>query len=232
MKSITSGQETQFSKFVTDASGPSIETALEQLRKDGEISHQGLQLAIEKGDQLRSRLIPMFKVMIKEMATNIQGCLKRIFDGERIVIPATSGMENLAHAKDVFTGWIDSDFVNYGCDVTGKPTDETPVEVFEMVENGDFARIFGGFNVNLDQLCLSQHQIKAFAKNHRDKLRTEGRATFFLFKDGDEFFVADVHFGVGRRLRVHVHRFSLDYVWDAEYRLRIVVPQLALAHQS
>jgi hypothetical protein len=168
--------------------------------------------------------------MIKEMATNIQGCLKRILDGEQIVIGKTDGKQTLANAKDVFTGWVDPDFVNYGCDVEGKPAPETPVEVFEMVEDGDFARIFGGFNVSLDELCLSQHQIKSFAKDHRDKLRTDGYGTFFLFKvakgNDSEFFVAYVDFDDGGRLEVSVHRFSDDHVWYAGFRRRIVVPQL------
>ncbi|MFA6315138.1 MAG: hypothetical protein WC648_02105 [Candidatus Paceibacterota bacterium] len=226
MKSITPGQMEQFARFVTDASGPSTKTALEQLRDDWEFSHEGLQRALGKGNQLKSRLIPLLKAMIKEMATNIQGCVKRILDGEEIAIAKTSGKENLAHAKDVFTGWVDPDFVNYGCDVEGEPTAPTPVEVFEMVENGDFARIFGGFNVSLDQLRLSQHQIKAFARDHRDKLRTEGYGTFFLFKVGEEFFVAYVHFYGGGRLRVYVHRFSDVNVWGAERRHRVVLPKL------
>lgn len=230
MKSITPGQMEQFGRFVTDASGSSTKTALEQLRDDQELSHEGLQIALGKGNQLKSRLILFLKGMIKEMAINIQGCVKRILDEEEIVIAKTSGKENLAHADDVFTGWIDPDFVNYGCDVEEKPTVETLVEVFEMVENGDFARIFGGFNVSLDQLCLSQHQIKVFVKYHRDKLRTEGYGTFFLFKVGNVFFVAYVFVRSGGQLRVRVYRFSDGYVWDARHRHRVVVPQLPLAN--
>jgi hypothetical protein len=39
-----------------------------------------------------------------------------------------------------------------------------------------------------------------------------------------------VGFGAYGRLEVLVHRFSIGYVWRAEYRHRIVVPQLALAN--
>jgi hypothetical protein len=230
IKSITPGQTEQFGRFVEDASGPSTKTAIEQLRDDGELSHDGLQLAIERGNQLKTRLIPILKTMIKEMATNIQGCMKRILDREKIVIAKTNGKENLVHAQDVFTGWIDPDFVNYGCDVEDKPTTDTFVEVFEMVTNGDFTRIFGGFNVSLDQLCLSQNQIKYFVKDHFDKLQTDGYGTFFLFKVGEEIFVAYVHFDDRGRLKVYVRRFSRDDVWRAGFRHRIVVPQLTLAN--
>lgn len=226
MKQITPNQMEQFGRFVTDASGPSTKTALEQLLDDEELSNEGLQLALGRGNQLKQRLIPLLKVMIKEMATKIQGCVKRILDGEQIVIGKTDGKQTLTNAKEVFTGLVDPDFVNYGCDVEGKPTAEMPVEVFEMVEDGDFKRIFGGFSVSLDHLCLSQHQIKLFVRDHCDKLLAGGYGTFFLFKVGGEFFVAGVCFDGGGRLRVNVHRLSYACVWYTGFRHRIVVPQL------
>lgn len=45
-----------------------------------------------------------------------------------------------------------------------------------------FAKIFTSFRGDLDKLCLTQHQIKAFCKKHANWLRTNGYATFFLFK--------------------------------------------------
>lgn len=232
MKSITPGQMEQFGRFVTDASGPSTKTALEQLRDDGELSHEGLQLALGKGNQLKSRLISVLKAMIKEMAVNIQGCVKRILEGKQIVIRETDGKEILAEASKLFPGWLDPDFKNYGTNVPGLATKETPVEVYEMVEDGDFKRIFGGFNVSLDQLCLTQHQIKAFVQDHRDKLRTDGYATFFLFKVGSEFFVARVDVDDDGRLGACVDRVSIGHVWCAVHRRRLVVPQVSTLNFS
>jgi hypothetical protein len=63
-------------------------------------------------------------------------------------------------------------------------------------------------------------------KKHRKWLRADGYGTFFLFKRGEEFFVADVRvYDVGS-LRVSVFKLAHDFVWHAEYQHRVVVPQL------
>jgi hypothetical protein len=79
---------------------------------------------------------------------------------------------------------------------------------------------------DLNKLVMTQSQIIQFVQKHRKWLRTDGYATFFLFKVGDEFFVADVFFNDDGRLEVYVYRFSDDDVWRAEVRHRIVIPQL------
>ena len=76
-------------------------------------------------------------------------------------------------------------------------------------------------------MCLTQAQIVEFCRTEKDKL-SQDWYTFFLFKVGGEFFVAFVYFVVGGQLRVGSYRFSRDGVWNAEYRHRIVVPQLTL----
>lgn len=151
--------------------------------------------------------------------------LRRLFEDKKFMLPETDGKEILGKASDVFV-YIDSDFRNYDCNVTGQPTKETEVAVYEMVKDGSFADIFGGFGADLDRLCLTQTQIKKFVQDHRDALRTEGYATFFLFKEHNEFFVARVRLDSGGALMVDVYRFSYDGVWLAGRRHRIVVPQL------
>ena len=85
--------------------------------------------------------------------------------------------------------------------------------------------MFGSLGTDLDKLCLTQHQIKTFCEVHKEWLRKDGYATFFLFKVDEQFFVAHVRVSsVG--LGVHVFRFGLDDVWYAEYSHRMVVPQL------
>jgi hypothetical protein len=151
--------------------------------------------------------------------------LKSISGGTEIIIGETDGMDTIARASDVFTCWIDSDFVNYGTNVKGQPTKETPVQVFEMIKNGTFAQIFGGFGENLDRLCLTQSQIIFFVKNHSKWLRTDGYVTFFLFKENGEFFVARVGW-CGGGLKVFASRLSLDSVWRAGPRRCLVAPRL------
>jgi hypothetical protein len=150
-----------------------------------------------------------------------------ISSGAKIALAATDGTETLAKANDVFY-YIDGDFQNWGTNVAGESTSSTFVQVHEMVKDGTFTQIYGGFGENFDKLCLSQAQIKAFCRDHRNWLRTDGYATFFLFKVGTELFVARVLFGGLGRLSARVLRFSLGSVWLAECRLRFVLPQLTL----
>ena len=99
------------------------------------------------------------------------------------------------------------------------------VTVLEMDKDADFQTMFGSLSNDLDALDMTQAQIKTFCKKHRNLLRADGYATFFLFKSKGKFFVADVSVYGDGSLRVRVDRFSRGYVWDADYRHRVVVPQ-------
>lgn len=140
-----------------------------------------------------------------------------------IKIPACS-KDTIARADDVFTSWIDSDFTNWGTDVKSPKTEETELAVFEVDKDRTFKDIFGSISKNTDSMCLTQAQIIAFVKEHKDKLRTEEWATFFLFKVNDEVFVAGVRLDSDERPRAGVYRVSSGYVWDAGRRPRVVVP--------
>lgn len=139
---------------------------------------------------------------------------------QNIRIPACS--ENtIADAKKVFSH-IDSDFKNWGLNVAPEFTDMTDIAVLEQDTDLTLAQIF----TRPDEMCMTQAQIVEFCKSHKDLLNRDWY-TFFLFKVGDEFFVAyvDVY---GDVLYVDVRQLSYGNVWNAEYRLRIVVKQLAL----
>lgn len=141
-----------------------------------------------------------------------------------IIIPACDGSVILEKAEDIF-GYIDFDFKNWGLDKPERATVETAVQVYEMVKDATFVQMFSSLGVDLDKLCLSQHQIEKFCREYRDWLRTDGYATLFLFKVRDQFFVACVRVGSGS-LRVSAGRFEDDDVWFAVRRHRVVVPQL------
>jgi len=228
MKPITLEQKNQFARMGPDVLNSALEIALDQLETDGEISLDGLQRVLGKGRQLKSKAIGFLKEAIRELAQEVKPFTKLISGGKQIAIGATDGTETLANAGDVFKGWVDPDFKNWDLDVPSDPTKETKVQVHEMVQDGTFAQIFNGFGTDLNDLCFSQAQIKKFCKEHADWLRTEGYGTFFLFKKGEQFFVAYVYVS-SDGLDVHVRRLDYGaYVWDAEYALRVVVPQLPL----
>lgn len=160
----------------------------------------------------------------------------RKLSGTPIILTATDGTATIAESNDVFDGYIDPDFKNWKLDNSSEARPEAKVEVYELVKDGRFKQFFSS-TINgsvapddLRKLCLTQHQIVDFCRNHRGELRTDGFATFFLFegKKKGEFFVAGVRFVSDGRLDVDVRRFSDDGVWDAEDRLRVVLPQRSL----
>lgn len=142
---------------------------------------------------------------------------------ETVTLASTKGSATLAKAKQVFTGWLDSDFKNWGTDVPGEDTDETKVDVHEMTRDGNCKTLFGSLG-DPHKLVLTQGQIEEFCRSHRDSLRQEGYGTFFLFEVNGELFVAFVVV-IGGRLRAGVDRFDDDYVWVADRRHRLVVKQ-------
>jgi len=148
--------------------------------------------------------------------------LSLISGSKELILDAVDGSETLAEAKDTFV-WIDSDLKNWNTDHKGPATEKTPVLVYEMAKDAIFAQMFGSFSSDLRKLCLTQHQIKNFVRKHRNWLRSDGYATFFLFESNGEFFVAYVLVdSVG--LNVDVFRFERSYVWRAGGRPRLVVP--------
>lgn len=139
---------------------------------------------------------------------------------ETITLPPLKGKKLIKDATDIFAGYIDSDFKNWNTKT--HVSKQMKVEVREMTEDATFEQMFS------KETLLTQDQIIYFVENFKNLLRTDGYATFFPFKSGEEVFVADVDFYSDEQLEVGVFRLSDDNVWDARYRHRIVVPQLTL----
>jgi hypothetical protein len=152
-------------------------------------------------------------------------CLGLISGAESVVLNATDGSETINNAEGTFTAFLDSDFRGWGCEVKSNPTDRMEVEVYEMFREGDFSRIFRGFNNDLDRLCLTQSQIIQFVKDLSKWLNTDCQATFFLFKVGNEFLVARVYLHSNGHLEAYVHRLSHGLVWGSDKHCRVVVPK-------
>lgn len=228
--SISVGQKEQCVNVVKDASRKGAEQAIEELSSSGVVNAANFQRLLGQGDKISVRVRTFVKELVAELAENIAGYVKLISGAEVLELDETDGKDTIAEAKATFTGYLDGDFKSYGTDVPSPATGKMDVAVHEMIKDGTFSQIFGGMSNDLNSLCLTQPQIIQFVKKHRKWLRTDGYGTFFLFKVGDEFFVASVRvFGDGR-LRVYAYRLSYDLVWNAGYRHRVVVPQLMLAN--
>lgn len=152
--------------------------------------------------------------------------IKLISEGVPVVIGATKGTEILASADDVF-GSISPDFKKWGCDKTELATPDVAVQVYQQIEDADYPKIFGSVDQNLDRLLLTTPQIRSFVVNHAKDYLLEAEWTCFrfLFKAGDELFIADVRILSDGTRAVRVTRFLDGSVRHAEYRHRIVVPQ-------
>ncbi len=167
------------------------------------------------------KVADVFQTIVDEKTstTKPSSILRPIKSG--LVIPATNGQRTFAQASDIFTGGI------YGesCDVAGKARLETRAVVHELIKDGTLQQIFEGQGFPLDQLCWEQEQVIQFVINHREHLHPQGYATFFLLPSS---LVAGVRWHDARLLKVYVSRLAHVYVWFAGYRLRVVLPQLAL----
>jgi hypothetical protein len=148
--------------------------------------------------------------------------LRLISGDEPLVLDPTEGRETLAQATDIFR-YIDSNFEQWNCSVAGPPTKETPVQVYEMVRDSTLEEMFGGFDVPLDQLALTQAQIKQFVKRYPDRLKKGGNGTFFLFEVGKEFFVAALYLFSDGRFGARVRRLMLERVFRAKKLHRLVL---------
>jgi hypothetical protein len=76
---------------------------------------------------------------------------------------------------------------------------------------------------SVDCLALTQAQIKQIVKHHGDWLKKGGNGTFSLFKVGNEFFVAAAYFFSDGRLGKRVRGLTLERVFRAQKRHRLVV---------
>jgi hypothetical protein len=148
--------------------------------------------------------------------------LKLIFGNAPLILDPTDGRKTLADATEVFR-YIDSNFEHWNCDLPGARTEETPVQVYEMARDSNFQEIFGSFGAAFDRLALTQAQIRQFAQRYSDWLKKGGNGTFFLFKVGNEFFVAVVYFFSDGRLGARLRRLTLERIFRAEKRHRLVV---------
>lgn len=150
--------------------------------------------------------------------------LRLISGDELLLINPTDGKETLSHASPVFA-YVDSNFTQWGCNSPGKETPQTAVRVYEMASDGTFAELFNSFRAEIARLCLTQAQIANFVRRHSCWLKSGGNGTFFLFEARQEFFVAAVYQFFDGRIGVRARRFSLDRVFRARKRHRLVVSE-------
>lgn len=223
--SVTPAQVADVVRVAEAAARSAAEEVTGQLVASGTMTRAAFQQVVESRDKIKRAVASTLGKLIPELA---KLRLRTISLSEKLMLKPTKGKRTIARTKDIFS-YIDADFQNYGTDVPGEARGETEVAVHEMLEDSTFAQMFGSLSAGLDSLCFTQDQIISFVETHRSQLRTDGYATFFLFKVGDKFFVASVDLSSDGELRVLVFHFSDAFVWYGESRHRVVVPQLTPA---
>lgn len=200
-----------------------ISNLIELVKKFGGTMENIYHLATPEGSKTLEAVARIIADGVKKIQNEY---LKLISGGQILELDAADGTETLANAKDVFS-YIDLNLKNWSTDKKGPATKETSVQVYEMTKDANFAEMFGSLSPDLHNLCLTQAQIKKFVIKHRNWLKTDGYATFFLFEEDGRFFVAHVHVYSGGSLSVYVLRLDFSLVWIADHCHRLVVPQLA-----
>ena len=159
------------------------------------------------------------------MPGNTFGGLELVSKGANIMIDDTDGEGTIAGATNFFTGGIDPDFVEYGTDVGGNPTDETPAQVYKLIKDASFAQMLAIFEEGLGgRLCFEQDQILSFCRYYANPwLPEELYATFFPFKVKGEHFLAGVR-QPGGQPAVSAYYRKDERIWRAKYGYRIVLP--------
>ena len=193
------------------------------MRRIGDIQRQ---LGQEEYPHCPKALLDALQAVGEGRFGDILPILCLISGGHELVIDETDGTETILGAKDVFPGGIDSDFVHWGADEPSGPTPKTPVDVYELAQDGTFEQMFGSICSNPERLCFIQSQIIGFVKKYPNWLHPRGWSTFFPFRSKGNFFVAVVGARGDGRLCAGVRRRGYGRVWGAGRRLRVVFPQL------
>ncbi len=149
----------------------------------------------------------------KEME-KVKTYLRRLFVDETITVSANDETETFQGAGFVI-GYVHSDYKR-----VVEPRPQMVATIYELVENGTFGQFLAG---NPGRWIESQ--VVKFCHENRDRLRTDGHATFFELEGG---FVALVRLYSGGLPSVYVRRFGPGIVWGAECRHRVVIPQQKL----
>jgi len=149
--------------------------------------------------------------------------------GEPLILDALDGKETLLYATDVFTCGIDPCFKSWGTNKPGMATKKQKVAVYELVKDARFEQMYNSLETRLENLCLTQSQIKNFCKKYHRWVCQNNHDLFFLFEVEEQFLVARVIVGVivgSDGLYVSVHRQWEQSIWRAESAPCLVVPQL------
>jgi hypothetical protein len=143
----------------------------------------------------------------------------------RLRINATHGKKRIFNSKKVFRS-IDSDFEMFR--MPSMATKEIFVKIYDVIKDATFLEIFESLECNLDQLCMTEHQILNFVHNHKQCLANKiMSATFFLMKYNEEYYVVSVYYDrilFWTSLNIRVDGIELPDICRVSRFHRVVLP--------
>lgn len=201
--------------------------AIAEMQEDGLLDVDALQRMISYGGQTLGFVKEAIKEILVEMEENSAMRLSPIFGLQNLILDATDGTETFIKSRRLFDKYFDDDFISMGLDVPSHPTDIAKVSVYEMIEGGTFRQILESLSFDLDILCLTQGQILVFLKNHWSHLRTHDERNVFLFKRGEDFFIAFVDMEDDGSMGIDfIDLFMAIKYWSLDEAFNVIVPQL------
>src|SRR3989338_6245458 len=129
------------------------------------------------------------------------------------------GQRTIAATSGVFST-IDPNFVKWGTNKPGLPTQETLIDIYELSDS-PYMSIFSFLSANKEDYCFEQDQIIECVSEHADYL-SKNHWAHFLFKVGKNFFVA--YLG---DLAISITRFKRSSIIRAGNCPHVIVPRRA-----
>lgn len=156
-------------------------------------------------------------------------CLKLVSGREILTIPACSGDRMLREIKGTLNSCNGSVFDCYQPEGNSRATNEISVEVYELTESVTLARMFTSLSFNLEALSLTENQIVIFTEKYLNWLQFDVMTTLFLFKNGSNFFVANVYTATsGSRIKIDLYPLDTCIRFNDYPRRRVVVAKISI----
>ena len=155
--------------------------------------------------------------------------VKCISSGDRLMIDALDGHKFFKDAGDIFE-FIDLTFsINkHYDDKSVIATSETEVVVSEVVKECNLFKLFDSFDINMQKIWFTEHQIICFVKKYPHWIQTGGFGTLFLFQYKGEFLVANILSSANSNFSIYYNKMDphQPYGWCSKspYPYRMVIP--------
>jgi hypothetical protein len=153
------------------------------------------------------------------------GYTRLISADEDIVIDQTNGRGLLSVANDLFVS-IDRQFKDPKVNEFGMDTDETCLDVYEIVRPANLLQLFSSISEDVRMLYLTQSQIRAFLSEYSNWLNVSPYPTFFLFKSSNVGYVAQVNVLNDKKLSLRLNELDSEFIWNLKKCPRVVVPRM------